>query len=78
VGGSKEDVEANVKQIAFFHHEPTYNDAKLVDVFRQTEKYLKLVAPKQDLKMFLSYEGLSVDLFSKITRCQRDAGLKLQ
>ena len=51
-----------MKQIAFFHHEPTYNDAKLVDVFRQTEKYLKLVAPKQDLKMFLSYEGLSVDL----------------
>ena len=33
VGGSKEDVEANVKQIAFFHHEPTYNDAKLVDIF---------------------------------------------
>ena len=62
VGGSKEDVEANVTQIALFHHEPTYNDAKLVDVFRQTEKYLKLVAPKQDLKMFLSYEGLSVDL----------------
>ncbi|MBT3183322.1 MAG: MBL fold metallo-hydrolase [Nitrospina sp.] len=55
-------VEANVKQIAFFHHEPTYNDAKLVDIFRQTEKYLKLVAPKQDLKMFLSYEGLTVDL----------------
>ena len=51
-----------MKQIAFFHHEPTYNDAKLVDIFRQTEKYLKLVAPKQDLKMFLYYEGLSVDL----------------
>ena len=51
-------MEANVKEIAFFHHEPTYSDAKLVDIFRQTEKYLKLVAPKQDLKMFLSYEGL--------------------
>ena len=55
-------LEANVKQIAFFHHEPTYSDFKLMDIFRQTEKYLKLVAPKQDLKMFLSYEGLSVDL----------------
>lgn len=55
-------VEANVKQIAFFHHEPTYSDFKLVDIFRQTEKYLKLVAPKQDLKMFLSYEGLTIDL----------------
>jgi phosphoribosyl 1,2-cyclic phosphodiesterase len=55
-------VEANVKQIAFFHHEPTYSDFKLMDIFRQTEKYLKLVAPKKDLKMFLSYEGLTVDL----------------
>ena len=55
-------LEANVKQIAFFHHEPTYSDFKLMDIFRQTEKYLKLVAPKKDLKMFLSYEGLSVDL----------------
>ena len=58
-------VEANVKQIAFFHHEPTFSDFKLTDIFRQTEKYLKLVAPKYDLKMFLSYEGLSVDLFNE-------------
>ncbi len=58
-------LEANVKQIAFFHHEPTYSDFKLMDIFRQTEKYLKLVAPKQDLKMFLSYEGLKVDLFNE-------------
>jgi phosphoribosyl 1,2-cyclic phosphodiesterase len=58
-------VEANVKQIAFFHHEPTCSDFKLMDTFHQTEKYLKLVAPKYDLKMFLSYEGLSVDLFNE-------------
>ena len=58
-------VEANVKQIAFFHHEPTCSDFKLTDIFRQTEKYLKLVAPKYELKMFLSYEGLSVDLFNE-------------
>ena len=51
-----------MKEIAFFYHEPTYSDAKLADIFRQTGKYPKLVAPKQDLKMFLSYEGFSVDL----------------
>ena len=56
-------LEANVKQIAFFHHEPTYSDFKLIDIFRQTEKYLKHVAPKNGLKMFQSYEGLSLDLF---------------
>ena len=54
-----------MKQIAFFHHETTFNDFKLKDIFRQTEKYLKLVAPKYELKMFLSYEGLSVNLFNE-------------
>ena len=58
-------VEDNMKQIAFFHHEPTCSDFKLKDIFRQTEKYLKLVAPKYELKMFLSYEGLSVDRFNE-------------
>jgi phosphoribosyl 1,2-cyclic phosphodiesterase len=55
-------VKANVNQIAFFHHEPTYSDFKLADIFKQTEKYLKLIAPKQELKMLLSYEGLTIDL----------------
>ena len=58
-------VEANVKKIAFFHHEPTYSDFKLADIFKQTEKYLKLVAPKQDLKMLLSHEGLTIDLIQE-------------
>jgi phosphoribosyl 1,2-cyclic phosphodiesterase len=58
-------VEANVKQIAFFHHEPTYSDFKLTDIFCQTERYLKLKNPQYDLQMYLSYEGLSVDLFNE-------------
>ena len=58
-------VEANVKQIAFFHHKPNYSDFKLMDIFRQTEKYLKLVAPNYDLKILLSYEGLSLDFFNE-------------
>ena len=57
-------VKANVKQIAFFHHEPTLNDFKLVEILHQTKKHLEKVAPKQSLKMFLSYEGLSVNLLS--------------
>ena len=55
-------VEAGVKQIAFFHHEPSYSDFKLADIFKQTKKYLKLVAQKQELKMLMSYEGLTIDL----------------
>jgi len=55
-------VEANVKKIAFYHHEPTYSDFKLADIFRQTEKYLKLVGPKNSLQMVLAAEGESIDL----------------
>ena len=57
-------LKANVKQIAFFHHEPAHNDFKLTDILHQTKKYLEQVAPNQNLKMFLSYEGLSVNLLS--------------
>lgn len=55
-------VEANVKRIAFFHHDPTYSDFKLVDIFKQTEKYLKLLGSDREIKMLMSYEGLSIDL----------------
>lgn len=55
-------LEANVKKIAFYHHEPTYSDFKLVNVFEQTKKYLKAIAPKSALKMILAREGLTVDL----------------
>lgn len=55
-------VDANVKQIAFYHHEPDYSDFKLKEIFRQTQKYLKPIAPQSKLEMFLAYEGLTVDL----------------
>ncbi len=54
--------QAGVKQIAFYHHEPTYSDFKLNNVFQQTRKYLKAINENGSLKMFLSYEGLSMDL----------------
>ena len=55
-------VDANVKKIAFFHHEPRYSDFKLVDIFSQTKKYLKPIAPQSKLEMLLAYEGLTVDV----------------
>lgn len=58
-------VDANVKEIAFFHHDPRYDDFKLVDIFSQTQKYLKSVAPKSNLKMFLSYEDLTVEMMHR-------------
>lgn len=55
-------VDANVKQIAFYHHEPRYSDFKLVDILAQTKKYMKPIAPDSKLEMFLAYEGLAVDI----------------
>jgi phosphoribosyl 1,2-cyclic phosphodiesterase len=55
-------VDANVKEIAFFHHDPRYDDFKLIDIFSQTKHYLKSVAPESKLKMFISYEDLTIDI----------------
>jgi len=57
-------LEANVKQIAFYHHEPTYSDFKLMDILQQSRKYLKAINSKSPLKMFFAHEGLTVDLLN--------------
>lgn len=53
---------ADVKKIAFFHHEPSYSDLKLQSVLEQTQKYLKALSKDSPLEMFLSREGMSLDL----------------
>ncbi|PIR01208.1 MAG: MBL fold metallo-hydrolase [Nitrospinae bacterium CG11_big_fil_rev_8_21_14_0_20_45_15] len=58
-------VEANVKSIAFFHHEPTYDDFKLVEILDRSRKYLKLVGAQSNLDMFLAREGLTLDLLKE-------------
>jgi phosphoribosyl 1,2-cyclic phosphodiesterase len=55
-------VDANVKELAFFHHDPRYDDNKLVEILFQTQHYLKSIAPESSLKMFLSYEDLTMDV----------------
>ena len=55
-------VEAKVKKLVFFHHEPTYSDFKLVDIFRQTEKYFKLIGSQTPLELMLAREGVTIDL----------------
>ena len=55
-------MEAKVKKIIFYHHEPAYTDFKLREIFRQTEKYLKLVGSNSPLKFDLASEGMMIDL----------------
>jgi ribonuclease BN (tRNA processing enzyme) len=55
-------LEANVGKLAFYHHEPTYTDFKLVSVLEQTRKYLAAIAGDSDLECFLAREGETIDL----------------
>jgi phosphoribosyl 1,2-cyclic phosphodiesterase len=56
-------LEAKVKKIAFYHHEPSYSDFKLVNIFEQTKKYLKAIGGSDSaLEMILSREGLTLDM----------------
>jgi phosphoribosyl 1,2-cyclic phosphodiesterase len=55
-------LEAKVKKVAFYHHEPTYSDFKLANVFEQTQKYLKAISPDCPLELVLSREGLTLDM----------------
>lgn len=55
-------LEANVKRLAFYHHEPTYSDFKLMDILQQSQKYLRAIDSKSQLKMFFAHEGMVIDL----------------
>ncbi len=57
-------VDANVKKIVFYHHEPNYSDFKLVDILRQSEKYLKPIAPDSNLQMQLAQEGMTLSVLN--------------
>ena len=57
-------VEAEVKKIAFYHHEPTYSDFKLLNIFEQTKKYLNAIGRESPLAMILSQEGLTLDMLN--------------
>jgi len=55
-------LKAGVKKLAFTHHEPTYSDEKLWDIFEKAQSYLDLQSDKNTLQLYLAYEGLSITL----------------
>jgi ribonuclease BN (tRNA processing enzyme) len=55
-------LEANVRQLALYHHEPTYSDFKIMDVFQLAEKYLKKAGKGSDLQVLVACEGETIDL----------------
>ncbi|CAI2717937.1 Putative Metal-dependent hydrolase [Nitrospina watsonii] len=57
-------LEAGVRNLAFFHHEPTYSDFKLLNVLEQTRKYLTAIGGDSKLHCFLARESATRDLLA--------------
>lgn len=55
-------IEAGVKQIVFVHHEPTYSDEKIWDIFQKSYEYLINYRSSEILTLHLSYEGLNLTI----------------
>lgn len=58
-------VESGVKNLIFYHHEPTYTDAKLLSIMDQTRKYKKALTPGKSLQLMIAQEGLTLDLLNE-------------
>ncbi len=53
---------AGAKRLALFHHEPTYSDADIQRMHRETIRYEELTSNGRDLEVLCSYDGLCVEL----------------
>ncbi|MCF8720252.1 MBL fold metallo-hydrolase [Nitrospina gracilis] len=58
-------LEASVRNLAFYHHEPTYSDFKLVNILDKTRKYLAAIGGESPLNCFLAREGKTFDLLAE-------------
>jgi hypothetical protein len=50
-----------VKKLAFYHHEPNYDDFKLAKLLKETWDYVNEVEPDSKLEIFFANEGLTLD-----------------
>lgn len=55
-------VKTGVKRLVLFHHEPTYNDEKLVEILDKTSSYYSIVREDGHLAIILAVEGLELEL----------------
>lgn len=55
-------IQANVKRMAIFHHEPERDDFEVDEILHKSINYKKINHPDADLKIFLATEGLEIQL----------------
>jgi ribonuclease BN (tRNA processing enzyme) len=54
--------EAKARRLALFHHEPTYSDADIARMHRETIRYEDLTRGDAPLEVLCAYDGLVVDV----------------
>jgi len=55
-------LDAQVKQLILFHHEPTSDDFRLVEDAEKSKKYLKTMDPDSEMEVLLGIEGMTFHL----------------
>lgn len=53
---------SKARRVAFFHHEPAYDDERLFDMYIRAINYEDLVIKENNLEVIMSYEGLEIDI----------------
>lgn len=54
-------VEAGVRHLLMFHHEPTYDDEKIADLLHKTRRYFQHTHPEAGVIINVAYEGMCLD-----------------
>jgi phosphoribosyl 1,2-cyclic phosphodiesterase len=54
--------EAAAKRLALFHHEPTYSDADIQRMHRESIRYEELTRGAAPLEVLCAYDGLTIDI----------------
>jgi ribonuclease BN (tRNA processing enzyme) len=54
--------QAKAKRLCLFHHDPTSNDDKLMDIQRETKRLEEIIRDGQQLEIITTYDGLELSL----------------
>jgi phosphoribosyl 1,2-cyclic phosphodiesterase len=55
-------LKANIKKLVLFHHEPSYNDEKLREIYDKTVRYYEMIKGERNLHIIMAREGLEMEI----------------
>ena len=55
-------LKANINRLILFHHEPSYNDEKLQEIYDKTIRYYEMIKGNRNLEIIMAREGLEMEI----------------